>query len=146
MGRVDQGVVALWTGAHVYGRPLTYIGYEGKQVRDLLHVEDVADLVLRQVKDKTAWDGRVYNVGGGTAISVSLRELTQLAETATGNRIEIREDPAVREGDVPLYITDAAAVMKAFEWSPQRDVEAIVRDTADWLLANKETLHPVFCG
>ena len=53
MGKVDQGVFTHWMLAHHFGSPLTYIGFggEGKQVRDLLHVEDLVDLVERQLLD-----------------------------------------------------------------------------------------------
>ena len=53
MGKVDQGVFTHWMLAHHFRNPLTYIGFggEGKQVRDLLHVEDLVDLVERQLLD-----------------------------------------------------------------------------------------------
>ena len=59
MGKVDQGVVALWVASHVFGKDLSYIGFggEGKQVRDMLHVEDLFDLLVRQMSDLTRWDG-----------------------------------------------------------------------------------------
>ena len=74
MGKVDQGVFTHWMLAHHFGNPLSYIGFggEGKQVRDLLHVEDLVDLVERQLLDPAAWDGRTVNVGGGRECSLSL--------------------------------------------------------------------------
>jgi CDP-paratose 2-epimerase len=144
MGRVDQGIVALWVAGHHYGKPLTYIGYDGKQVRDVLHVEDLADLVLRQLESRSSWDGRVYNVGGGRPASFSLRELTELTREAVGRSQEIVVDPTIRAGDVPLYITDASRVQADFGWKPGRSVEEIVRDTAEWIRGSEEELRPVF--
>jgi CDP-paratose 2-epimerase len=53
MGKVDQGVVALWVLRHFFGKPLKYIGYggTGKQVRDMLHVADLCELVEEQISD-----------------------------------------------------------------------------------------------
>ena len=70
MGKVDQGVVAYWMLAHVFRRPLTYIGFggSGKQVRDLLHVDDLLGLVDLQLSDPASWAGVVANVGGGPSV------------------------------------------------------------------------------
>src|SRR4051794_39716054 len=74
MGKVDQGVFTFWVLAHQTGRPLSYIGYggKGKQVRDLIHVDDVVELIDLQLSDPDEWRGRLVNVGGGREISLSL--------------------------------------------------------------------------
>lgn len=146
MGRVEQGVVALWVAAHHYGRPLTYLGYGGKQVRDALHVEDLADLVVAQLQTDAGWDGSVFNVGGGRPVTFSLRELTELAATATGRRVPLGEDPNVRPGDIPWYVTDASRAREAFGWQPRRSMEKIVADLATWLRAHSEMLRPFLAG
>ena len=143
MGRVDQGVVALWTAAHIYGKPLSYIGYAGKQVRDVLHMDDLADLVIRQIGRSGSWNGGVYNVGGGRRISFSLLELTDLVGSITGQSIEIDVVDEIRQGDVPLYITDSSEASRAFDWTARRTVTEIIEDTARWITNNKPVLHPV---
>ena len=67
MGKVDQGVFTHWMLAHHFGQPLSYIGFggAGKQVRDLLHIDDLVDLVECQLLDPEDWDGTTANVGGG---------------------------------------------------------------------------------
>ena len=74
MGKVDQGVFTHWMLAHHFRNPLSYIGFggHGKQVRDLLHVEDLVDLVERQLLDPAKWDGHTVNAGGGRECSLSL--------------------------------------------------------------------------
>jgi CDP-paratose 2-epimerase len=144
MGRVDQGVVALWVAAHVYGASLRYIGYEGRQVRDALHVEDLADLLLLQLNNMEAWGGDVYNIGGGREISFSLRELTALVSRATERVLDIPADARTRDGDVPLYITDSSRAMREFGWKPRHSMAGIVDDTARWMAAAKEELRYVF--
>ena len=80
MGKVDQGVFTHWMLAHYFGRPLRYIGFggHGKQVRDLIHVADLLELLDEQLRDPDAWDGAVVNVGGGRERSLSLLETTEL--------------------------------------------------------------------
>ncbi len=145
MGKVEQGVVTLWVACHEFGKPLRYIGFggQGKQVRDLLHVEDLFDLLVLQMQRPSDWDGRAYNVGGGLDISVSLRELTGLCESATAKSISIDAEPRTSDVDVRLYITDAARARRDFAWSPQRGVEQIVNDTCQWVRDHRDRLEPI---
>ena len=70
MGKVDQGVFAWWLLSHLFRRPLSYIGYggTGKQVRDLLHIDDLVDLVDDQLAEPERWSGVTANVGGGRGV------------------------------------------------------------------------------
>jgi CDP-paratose 2-epimerase len=143
MGKVDQGVIALWVASHIFGKPLKYIGYDGRQVRDVLHIDDLATLIEMQVRRGAPLAGAVYTVGGGREISCSLRELTNLCRERTGVRMDISGDPRVRDGDVPLYITDAARVRVAFGWAPERSVRDVVADIAGWIQDAPDTLRPI---
>jgi CDP-paratose 2-epimerase len=144
MGKVDQGVFALWIAAHHFGRPLTYLGYGGRQVRDVLHVEDLGDLVLRQAADVSRWRGEIFGVGGGAAMSVSLRELTTLCRQVTGRSVPLSEDPATRWGDVPYYVTDATRVRGEWDWRPTRSLDGLADDVYRWIRDNEDALRPVF--
>jgi CDP-paratose 2-epimerase len=145
MGKVDQGVLALWVARHVYGGDLAYIGFggTGKQVRDLLHIDDLCDLVSLQIDRFGELAGDVYNVGGGREGSVSLLELTDLCEQATGNRIPIRAIPETRQADIPLYLTDTTKLVNATGWAPQRSIEALVTDTVQWIRSHEDELRPI---
>lgn len=146
MGKADQGVVALWVARHLYGKPLRYIGYGGKQVRDVLHVDDLSDLILLQAERAAAFKGEVFMAGGGRGCSASLRELTALCREATGCVMDIGRDEAVREGDVPLYVTDGSDTERALGWKPGRTIRTVVEDIAGWISSNKEALRPVLAG
>ena len=145
MGKVDQGVIVLWVASHVFGKPLSYIGFggEGRQVRDILHVEDLYSLLRFQLENLDAHNGKVYNVGGGPEISVSLQELTRLCVEATGNEIGIRRSPENRPGDIPWYVTDTALVEKATGWKPVHSPREIVREITDWIREHKQELAPI---
>jgi len=142
MGKVDQGVFTHWMLAHHFGNPLTYIGFggEGKQVRDLLHVEDLVDLVERQLLDPAAWDGRTVNVGGGRECSLSLRETTAICRELTGNEVPIEPVAETRAGDVPVYISDCARLFGLDEWRPQRGAEQVLTDIHAWIASDEERI------
>jgi CDP-paratose 2-epimerase len=135
MGKVDQGVFTYWMLAHHFGRPLRYIGFGGggRQVRDLLHVEDLVDLIERQLTAGEDWDGFVGNVGGGRDISLSLQETTELCAEITERAVEVVPDASARPGDVPVYISDCAALFARTDWRPQRDVREILADIHAWI-------------
>ncbi len=141
MGKVDQGVFALWMARHYFGGELGYIGYggTGKQVRDLLHVDDLFELVDLQARDPDRFDGQTLNVGGGPEISLSLLETTALCEQITGRRIEIRRQPETRKADVPLYISDHRKLTDLCGWRPSRDAKQTLYDIYGWIRDN-ETL------
>ncbi len=145
MGKVDQGVIVLWAARHLYGGALKYIGYggTGKQVRDILHIHDLFELVLHQVKHIDTLKGSLFNVGGGREVSVSLCELTALCEAATGNKITIAAEPDTRTADIPLYITDNTKVTAATGWSPTLAPAAIMEDIVRWLREHEDSLRPV---
>lgn len=145
MGKVDQGVVVLWAARHFYKQNIKYIGFggTGKQVRDVLHVDDLLALVLHQIEHLNDLNGKVFNVGGGREVSVSLLELTNACERITGNRISIDADPETREGDVPIYITDTTLVRETCGWQPKRGVDQILTDIVGWLTAYRDMLEPI---
>ena len=119
MGKSDQGVVTLWAAAHYFKRPLRYIGFggTGKQVRDIVHIDDVCDLVADQVARFDSYAGRLFNTGGGLRHSVSLRELTAACEKVTGNRIAIAPEAENRRADVRIYLTDHRRLTEATGWA-----------------------------
>lgn len=148
MGKVDQGVVALWVARHVYQGSLAYFGFggQGKQVRDLLHVDDLYRLIRIQIDRLAELSGETFNVGGGRSISVSLCELTDICREKTGNVLEIRSIPGNREADIPYYITDNGKVTRHTGWQPEITVPEIVGEVAAWIRSNQEMLRPILNG
>ena len=142
MGRVDQGVFTYWMLEHHFARPLRYIGFggSGKQVRDLLHVDDLVDLVDEQLADLPAWAGETVNVGGGAGCSLSLVETTELCRELTGNEVPIEPEPETRPGDVPLYVSDCSRLADRTGWRPRRDAGRILADIHGFIEANADTI------
>lgn len=148
LGRVDQGILAFWIAAHVYELPLSYIGFggQGKQLRDMMHVRDLATLVMKQATHIDSWDGRPLNVGGGREGSLSLCELTALCQEFTGKKIAIDSIIETRPADIPWFMTDSTAISQRYDWQPAYSARPLVEDTVRWMVDNKERLRPIFCS
>jgi CDP-paratose 2-epimerase len=142
MGKVDQGVFAFWVFHHHFGLPLSYIGFGGggKQVRDLLHVDDLVELVDEQLSDPEGWAGFVGNVGGGRDNSLSLVEATEICRELTQNEVPIERVPETRQGDVPIYLSDCARLFARTDWRPRRDPRQTLADIHEWTTAHETSL------
>lgn len=142
MGKVDQGVFTHWMLSHHFGLPLSYIGFggAGKQVRDLLHVDDLVELIDEQACEPAAWDGATLNVGGGRDCSLSLLEATALCRRIAGREVPIGSIAETRPGDVPVYISDCGALFERTDWRPRRDAERILTDIHRWIAGDQERL------
>jgi CDP-paratose 2-epimerase len=143
MGKVDQGVFTHWVLSHVLGRDLTYIGYggSGKQVRDLLHVDDLVDLVSLQLREPARWAGVTANVGGGRECSLSLRETTALCQELTGREVALLDSAAARQGDVRIYLSDCGRLHGLTEWRPRRNARQVLEDIHRWIVENEGSVR-----
>lgn len=145
MGKVDQGVVALWVFRHYFGKPLKYIGYggTGKQVRDLMHVADLCDLVTEQILNFDDWEGWLGNVGGGLAVSASLQELTAVCQKVIGRQVPVGAEMENRQADLRIFLADCSKLSGRCGWRPRRDVEKTVSDVFEWVRAHEAALRPL---
>jgi CDP-paratose 2-epimerase len=143
MGRGDQGVFSYWLLSHLRGRELRYFGYggSGKQVRDLLHVADLVELVDEQLTQPDRWSGVTVNVGGGREVSLSLSETTELCRELTGRSVPVTPAGEERPGDVRVYLSDCTRLFGMTEWRPRRDAQTVLEDTLRWMLAHERELR-----
>lgn len=148
MARSDQGVVALWLAAHRFNKPLKYVGFnaEGKQVRDFLHVQDFCDLLVEQLTHFERYEGSAFNVGGGAEFSFSLKELTEVCRSVTGQDVTIGTEHGNRPADVRIYISDSRRVSAISGWAPKRNLQTTVAHMDEWMTAHRNTLRPVLLG
>lgn len=145
MGKTDQGVVTLWMAKHYWNQSLKYIGYGGmgKQVRDLLHIDDLITLVDLQIHQIEKFSGKIFNAGGGLKTSASLLEMSAICQKITGNNIKIDSEKENRPADLRIFITDNSAIELATGWQPQKSVETIFSDIFTWINDNEEQLKPI---
>lgn len=133
-GKPDQGIVSYWIYAWLLDKPLKYIGFggTGKQVRDVVHADDVARLVLQQIRENTAGGTRLFNVGGGAASAWSLQELSAFCRERFKKDKQISSDAHDRPGDIPYFVTDSARVREQFTWAPAHTGNALLEEIARW--------------
>jgi CDP-paratose 2-epimerase len=135
-GIEDQGWVAWFAMAVRLGKPLTIFG-SGKQVRDLLHIDDLVDLYLRVADDPDRCDGRPYNVGGGPKNALSLIELLARLKEWKGSLHELGHADA-RNGDQLVFIADTARAGTDFGWSPRVALDEGLADLFAFVDANAD--------
>jgi CDP-paratose 2-epimerase len=133
-GVEDQGWVAWFTIATLLGRPISIYG-DGKQVRDVLFITDLLDVMERFVEH--GQPGAVYNIGGGLKNTISLLELLEMLEDVTGRRIEITFGPW-RPSDQRVYISDISKAQADLGWEPRVRPEEGVRQLAQWVEQNRQ--------
>ena len=138
-GKQDQGFVPLWVAKHLFKKKLSYIGFGGKghQVRDILHINDVSEIILIQIKKIKKINNKIFNIGGGINNSISLKDLTIKCEKLTGNKIKLESVSKTSIFDIPYYVSDNSKVKKSYNWKPSRNIDKILRDIYHWLSKNK---------
>ena len=136
-GRPDQGIFTFWIHSYHRKQPLKYIGFggAGHQVRDCLHPRDLAVLIAMQMR-RPERAGRVLNVGGGLANSLSLAQLSEWCADRF-DRMEIDSDPIPRRYDVPWLVLDSARAASEWNWRPATKLESILDE-----IARHAELHP----
>lgn len=145
MGKTDQGIVTLWMAKHFWKQPLKYIGYggSGKQVRDILHVDDLIDLIDIQIHQIEKFTGKVYNAGGGLKNSVSLLEMSKICQNITGNKLSITPELEQRPADLKSFITDHSRLTIDIGWTPNKSVEQTFTDVFTWIKKNEKKLENI---
>jgi CDP-paratose 2-epimerase len=130
-GIEDQGWVAWFSIAATHGSPLTVFG-NGKQVRDVLYVEDLVHAYALAIERIQHVSGEVFNLGGGPSHTLSLLELLDLLERRLGKRIPV-SFADWRPGDQRVCIMDIRKAQRQLGWSPQVDVVEGVNRLLDWI-------------
>lgn len=143
-GKTDQGWVVWWAAAFHFGLPLKYIGWGGKQVRDIVFIEDVCRLVEIQMEQMDRIRGEVFNLGGGRAGSLSLLEATQILREKTGRDVQPTIEAEPRKADQVIFISDSRKAERVLGWKPRIGVSAGYDRILAWLGANEAELRPLY--
>jgi CDP-paratose 2-epimerase len=135
-GVEDQGWVAWFLIAAVTGRPITIYG-DGKQVRDVLWIDDLLDLYEQAIERIDVAKGRVYNVGGGPDNTLAVwHELGPMMAALMGRGIEVSHS-GWRPGDQYIFVADIRKAEQELGWRPKTSKEEGVRRLYEWVAANK---------
>ena len=135
LGVEDQGWVAWFTIASLYGKPITIYG-NGKQVRDILHVDDLIDCYDICIKKQNEISGQAFNIGGGPENTLSLLNLLSMIKNQTGIEPVLNWDKW-RPGDQPVFICKLDKADKLLGWQPRISVDQGVNKLIDWVKDNK---------
>jgi CDP-paratose 2-epimerase len=139
-GNEDQGWVAHFLYSTLSNAHAIIYG-DGRQVRDVLCVDDLVLAIeaVRERADITA--GQIYNVGGGTNHTTSLLELIDSIEALTGRRLRYRTTKS-RPGDQLVYVTDIGKIKRDTGWEPKLTVKQTLERIYDFWKRNRDVFVP----
>ena len=136
-GVEDQGWMAWFVIAAVTGRPITIYG-DGKQVRDMLWVEDLTEAYDLAIEKIDVVKGNVFNMGGGAQNTISVwTEFAPKLEKLLGETIEYARGDW-RPGDQRVFYADIRKAERQLGWRPKTNLDDGIRMLFDWVKANKE--------
>lgn len=133
----DQGWIgwfcqkAAQTKAGLLNEPFTISG-NGKQVRDVLHAEDMISLYFSMLKHSNMVAGQAFNIGGGISNSLSLLELFGLLEAEIGQALHFNQLPP-RDSDQRVFVADISKAKTIVGWAPQVSASAGVVRMMEWV-------------
>ena len=139
-GTEDQGWVAHFLIRALEGKPITIYG-NGKQVRDILFVEDLVDAFQLASKNIDSISGQVFNIGGGPDNTISLVEILDIIKNTTGQEVNISFEDW-RTGDQQYYVSDTAKFQKAVGWLPKYGVNEGITALMNWLCETRDISLP----
>ena len=141
-GVEDQGWVAWFIIAAQLGLPIVIYG-NGKQVRDVLFIDDLIEAYDTALEQIEVVSGQVFNIGGGPDNTISLHDLIGVLKSEVNPRLQM-SFADWRPGDQPVYISDVRKAREAFGWSPRTDWQTGVRKLIQWVKENEQLLRPMF--
>ncbi len=138
-GVEDQGWVAWFLRAALAGRAITVYG-NGKQVRDLLYIDDLLDAYDAAIERIGAVAGGVFNIGGGPANATSVWvEFEPQLSTLVGRQVEARQAPP-RPGDQRYYVSDTRRATAALGWRPTTPIADGLERLLRWIVDDRVAL------
>jgi len=135
-GVEDQGWVAHFVISAVMGRQISIYG-DGRQVRDILHVDDLLDVYDRAIERIDDCRGQAYNIGGGPRNALSLLELIYRLEAGLDRAIPLHFG-GWRPGDQKVYISDIRKAQRDLGWSPRVSINEGLASLQEWVGNNRE--------
>lgn len=136
MGVEDQGWLAWFAIAAMTDRPITIYG-DGKQVRDVLYIDDLVRALVDAVERVDLTAGRVYNIGGGPTQTIAVwAEFGPMLEHLLDKRIAVSYGDW-RPGDQQVYVSDTRKAGRDFNWEPRIKVEEGINLLVEWVRENQ---------
>lgn len=137
-GIEDQGWVSWFAIASLFNKEITVYG-NGKQIRDVLFIDDLTNLYEIIISDMDKYSGNIYNVGGGKDHTLSLLELLDILSQKLNRKVQYKFEDW-RPGDQKIYISDISKIQKDTNWKIQNSIDDGLEKMFTWILRNKQTL------
>ena len=145
-GKVDQGFFSLFVWKALNNKVIKLIGFGGygNQVRDILHIKDLSNLIYLQIKNFYKKKNMTFAVGGGRKNAISLIKLIKLVEKKLDIKIYTQKVKKTSKYDIPYFVSSNKDVTKTYNWKPKENLEAILDDTIIWMNKNRLKLKKYF--
>lgn len=137
-GIEEQGWLAWFSNNLIFDKKVTIFG-NGKQVRDVLYIDDLLkafDLAFKNFKKAR---GKPYNIGGGPKFAISIWDLFYILEKISNRKFKYNFGPW-RPGDQKVYVSDVSRAKKDFSWSPKISPEIGVQKLYNWIYQNRDLI------
>lgn len=146
MGKVDQGFVSFFIWNILNKRNIKFIGYggHGYQERDLLHIDDLNELILKQIRKFEKLHNKSFTVGGGEKNLISLKSLKIKIEKITGNKVKSIAVNSTSVYDIPYFLTNNNIIKKTYNWAPKKNINNILNDIYKWQIENTKFISKIF--
>ena len=138
-GIEEQGWLAWFCNALLLDKPVSIFG-DGKQVRDVLYIDDLIKAYDLSLKNIAKTRGKVYTIGGGADFSLSIWELFEILEKLGGKKFSYKISPW-RPGDQRIYISDTSSAKRDFNWQPTVSPQEGVAKLYNWIEQNKDLVQ-----
>lgn len=136
LGIEDQGWVAHLGARAIFNKSINIYG-NGKQIRDLLYVDDLTELYLTAVKNAAKIKGEVFNIGGGTANAISVNEYLSFLSKTLGRKLKLK-NKKTRPGDQLYFVADNSKAKKILAWAPRVSYKKGLPEMLKWISENKQ--------
>ena len=145
-GKVDQGLISLWLWRHINKIKLNYIGFSGsgKQLRDVLDIEDLCNLIFLQIKKLNKINNETFCVGGGKNNTTNLLNLSSVCSKITGNKLRIGKIKKTSNYDIPFFVTSNKKVMSKYNWKPKKKLKEIFTEMYSWMIKENKKIKRFF--
>ncbi|MBA3733316.1 GDP-mannose 4,6-dehydratase [Patescibacteria group bacterium] len=141
-GIEDQGWVAWFMIATLLKKPIKLYG-NGKQVRDILFVDDLVELYVHSIEKIKLTSGHIFNVGGGTLNSISILELFEKLKKNHGLEVKYKKE-SVRPGDQKIFISNNEKVTKITGWKPKINLDQGINEILKWTETNISLIKSLY--
>jgi CDP-paratose 2-epimerase len=137
-GVEGQGWLAWFTSSLIFNNLINIYG-NGKQVRDVLYVDDLINAFNLAFKNIKKIKGKAYTIGGGPKFSLSILEFFSILEKISGKKFNYKLKPW-RPADQKVYISNISSAKKDFSWIPYIAPQKGIKNMYEWILQNKDII------